>query len=179
MWNAMTRVRGRVGAALDDFSEHWIGWTFPPVERAFAQANWSPDSSSDYCQRCGDGVGPGEATDEGCGTCRQGSELEGGIADGVIRLGAYVDPLRGWVHAIKYQRWQEMAEAFGGQLAEALRASGRIDLARAAIVPMPMPWQRRLYRGIDHALLLAQWRASWMRRWRGCWCVRISRRRWD
>ena len=27
--------------------------------------------------------------------------------------------------------------------------------ARAAIVPMPMPWQRRLYRGIDHAQVIA------------------------
>jgi ComF family protein len=148
-------LRDRVGSTLDDLTEHWIGWTFPPVERAMAEANWSPDAADDYCQRCGDSVGVGEATAEGCATCRAGAELEGGIADGVIRLGPYIEPLRGWVQAIKYQRWNEMGESLGRLLGERIRVCACVDLQEAIVVPLPMPWQRRIYRGVDHAAMIA------------------------
>jgi ComF family protein len=149
-------VAQHVGSTVDALTEQWIGWTFPPVHRAFADADWHPEAASAYCQRCGDAVGPGEKTDEGCGTCRKGAELDGGIAQGVIRLGAYVDPLRGWVHAIKYHRWEEMGEALGSMLGAAVHASGKVDLQRAVVVPVPMPWQRRLFRGVDHTAVLAR-----------------------
>lgn len=149
-------IRERVVASIDDVSEQWIGWTFPPVERAFDDARFVPDAAEDYCQRCGDSVGTGEATEDGCGTCRKGAELGGGIADGVVRVGAYIEPLRGWLQAIKYRSWIEMGEALGAILGEHVRASGLIDLERAIVVPMPMPWQRRVYRGIDHAALIAK-----------------------
>jgi len=148
-------LKHRIGSSVDDVTEHWIGWTFPPVGRAMAEANWSPDAAGDYCQRCGDSVGPGEATADGCATCRTGAELDGGIADGVIRLGPYIEPLRGWVQAIKYQRWNEMGEALGRLLGERIRVSGLVNLQEAIVVPLPMPWQRRIYRGVDHAAIIA------------------------
>ena len=155
MARSTSQWRERIGSSVDDVTEHWIGWTFPPVERAIAEANWSPDAAGDYCQRCGDSVGPGEATAHGCATCRDGAELEGGIADGVIRLGSYVEPLRGWVQAIKYQRWNEMGEALGRLLGERVRVCGQVDLQEAIVVPLPMPWQRRIYRGVDHSAIIA------------------------
>ncbi|MCI0365463.1 MAG: hypothetical protein L0219_16495 [Phycisphaerales bacterium] len=140
---------------LDAAAEHWIGWTLPPVQRAIADADWKPDERDVYCHRCGDSVGPGEATAEGCGTCRKGGELSGGIGNGVVRLGAYVEPLERWVPQIKYQRWAEMGEHLGRLLAERVRESDLVWTHRTIVVPMPMPWQRRLYRGIDHTGVIA------------------------
>src|SRR5688572_22502295 len=107
------RVATSVRDYLDAAAEYWIGWTLPPVQRAIAEGEWQPDQPDMYCRRCGDSVGPGEATAEGCGTCRRGGELPGGIADGVVRLGAYADPLSSWVPRIKYQRWAEMGSYLG------------------------------------------------------------------
>ena len=75
--------------------------------------------------------------------------------DAVVRLGAYTDPLRQWIRSIKYQRWSDMAELLGRQLGAALIESKHLDVSRCVVVPMPMPWQRRVYRGIDHALAIA------------------------
>ena len=74
---------------------------------------------------------------------------------GIVRLGPYVDPLRQWIRSIKYQRWSDMAELLGRQLGVALTESKLLDVSRCVVVPMPMPWQRRVYRGIDHALAIA------------------------
>jgi predicted amidophosphoribosyltransferase len=123
------------------------------VARAFEDSSWKPDvaNGGTYCRRCGDSVGPGEATDVGCGTCREGADLAGGIGDGFIRLGTYVDPLRRWVRANKYQRWNEMGFALGQLLGQQLLPCGLVEPHATIIVPMPMPWIRRMYRGTDHA----------------------------
>lgn len=151
---ALAAWRSHLREYFDDVTERWIGWTFPPVERAIERAKWKPDGFDAYCGRCGDSVGLGEATVDGCGTCRKGAELSGGIANGVVRLGPYVTSLRDWIVQIKYQRWAEMGEYLGRRLAEQIIASNLIDPKRAVVVPMPMPWQRRLYRGIDHSRLI-------------------------
>jgi predicted amidophosphoribosyltransferase len=49
-----------------------------------------------------------------------------------------------------------MAAVMGELLAVRIKDSGAVDIARAIVVPMPMPWQRRLYRGIDHTATLAR-----------------------
>jgi ComF family protein len=145
-----------LGKFLDEFTHRWIGWTFPPAFQALDLSGWKPDSASAYCARCGDSVGVGEATVDGCSTCRVGAELEGGIGDRVVRLGPYVDELRDWILKIKYECWSEMGQALGQLLGGAVSESGAIDDPnRAIVVPMPMPWQRRLYRGIDHARVIA------------------------
>jgi predicted amidophosphoribosyltransferase len=145
----------RVADYIDNATEQWIGFTFPPVRRTIAEANWETDSPGAYCQRCGDSVAAGEATEAGCATCRAGGELSGGIADGVIRLGPFVESLQLWIHAIKYARWSEMGEELGFRLAQSVRSSDRIDVNRCIVVPMPMPWLRRMYRGIDHSDVVA------------------------
>lgn len=151
----VNEARRRIGDYVDAVTERWIGWTFPPVQRAMDDAQWIPDERSVYCRRCGDSVGPGEATELGCATCRQGAELSGGIADGVVRLGPHVDALRDWIVKIKYQHWAEMGDCLGRCLAEQVRSANVIDVDRAVVVPMPMPWQRRIYRGIDHTKVMA------------------------
>lgn len=138
---------------LEAIEEAWLGWSFPPTRRALADAGWRPDAPQRYCHRCGGSVGAGEVTPAGCGLCR-GSPP---VADAVVRLGPYEGRLREWVRAIKYRGWSEMAEALGHLLGRAIRA--RLDAgaskADLVVVPMPMPWQRRMYRGIDHARLIA------------------------
>jgi predicted amidophosphoribosyltransferase len=48
-----------------------------------------------------------------------------------------------------------MAGHLGAELGRAIEAAGILVPGRAVIVPMPMPWMRRLYRGIDHARVTA------------------------
>ena len=141
------------GSMLDGLSEQVVGWTFPPVARAFEDSPWKPEDvlANSYCRRCGDSVGPGEATDSGCSTCGEGAELDGGIGDQFVRLGPYVDPLRTWVRAVKFNHWNDMGVALGRLLGEQLVRSGTIARNSTIVVPMPMPWFRRMYRGTDHA----------------------------
>ena len=98
-------------------------------------------------------MGAGEVTVRGCGLCR-GVTVS---TDGVVRLGAYEGRLRDWIRAIKYRGWAEMADALGRTLGESVRErlGGDVDARDIVVVPMPMPWQRRIYRGIDHARLIA------------------------
>lgn len=146
----MTRSR-RVLEFLDSASEAWLGWHAPPVSRAFEDAAWKPDEHGCYCVRCGGSSGPGEAVESGCGACRGGS----GIGDGVVRLGHHDGALREWVLGIKYAQWAAMGGALGRQLGRQVQAANLINSDAAVVVPMPMPWQRRLYRGIDHARVIA------------------------
>jgi predicted amidophosphoribosyltransferase len=135
----------------DRLIRSFIGWSLPPAEWAIDEAGWAPDDPRAYCGRCGSGVGPGEIDAKGCGDCRSHRPA----FDRVVRLGSYSDPLREWVLSMKYRRWTEMAESLGNRLGDALVQRAAIEPGRAIVVPMPMPWQRRLYRGIDHAVLLA------------------------
>ncbi len=141
----------KIGAWVDDVQQTWLGWSLPPAQRAIANGGWKRDDPDSYCHRCGSSVGAGEATGTGCGSCRN----EATPVAGVVRLGPYIDPLRQWIPAIKYQRWSDMAELLGRQLGLALIESKGLDRSRCVVVPMPMPWQRRVYRGIDHALAIA------------------------
>lgn len=140
-----------IAGYLDGIGERWIGWYVPPVQRAFADAEWQRDSRDAYCGSCGLSAGPGEVRESGCAACR----VEPHLGDGIVRLGPYASHLRDWILRVKYGRWAEMAEALGQQLGEAVAEADVVDLNRAVVVPMPMPWQRRMYRGIDHAGVIA------------------------
>lgn len=156
--------------ALDDFAREWIGLSARPPMDAVSESDWSPDPWNTYCHRCGDSIGPGEALVEGsgqsrgCGTCRRGRELSGGIADSVIRLSTYTGPMVHWVHAIKHQCNDDLATHLADMLAREIMAGipHTILPTHTVVVPMPMPWQRRLFRGTDHAALLAEAVAQWI-----------------
>ncbi|MCP3979015.1 MAG: ComF family protein [bacterium] len=158
-----SRVVKKVLRVLDTVTEYWLGSSSPPPERAFelvGPTGWRPDRPDAYCGRCGESVGAGERTvdggggydDGGCASCRGARQL----TTAFVRLGAYEGPLREWVLGIKYGcRWTEMAETLGRALGQAVRAGGHVQPSRVIVVPMPMPWLRRLHRGIDHAGVLA------------------------
>lgn len=148
---------------LVSVEQAWIGWSLAPPEGVLAAAPWRPDAPAAYCRRCGGSVGDGEQTPDGCGSCRGHSVL----TDRVVRLSAYCEPMRGWVRTIKYRCWAEMADSLGHRLgavlASAMRDDACFDARGAIVVPMPMPWQRRLYRGIDHAGIIAEAAAAVLR----------------
>ncbi len=148
----------RFGQWLEAVEQSWLGWSLPPARRAIADAGWRPDAPLDYCGRCGSSVGAGERTSTGCGSCR-GLSVQ---TDRVVRLGPYTGPLREWVRAVKYRRWGEMALFLGRELGTVV-ASELTGPFPPIVVPTPMPWQRRLYRGIDHAGLIASGVAARLR----------------
>ena len=144
----------RRSAWLDDVLETWIGWTRPPYRLAWTDAGWTPERRGDACLRCGSSVGPGEARRAGCGGCRG----RPAVADGVLRLGPHEGALRDWVLDLKFRRWTAMGTglgfALGAVVAARLREAG-VDPETVVVVPTPMPWRRRLVRGVDHADVLA------------------------
>lgn len=157
---AVLSTSQRLSEWLDRAVETWMGYTLAGAEQAISESGWRQDDRSIYCPRCGEIVGEGEVvvvTGQGgrascCGWCR-GKRLP---YQAVVRLGSYSDPLREWILGVKYQNWAEMAEALGRRLGAEVRRAAAVDLKKALVVPMPMPWQRRLYRGMDHAASLAE-----------------------
>ncbi len=151
----LARRRDQLREWLVSVEQAWIGWSLAPPARVLAAEAWLPDAPTTYCHRCGGSVGAGESTPQGCGSCR-GHSIR---TDRVVRLSAYRASMRNWVRSIKYGAWAEMAASLGQRLgmavAAALENEGCFDAHRTVVVPMPMPWQRRLYRGIDHARLIA------------------------
>jgi ComF family protein len=138
--------------ALSEFVESWIGLSKPVAEAALQRAAFVADPPEEYCARCGESSGPGEAGADGCASCRRGPA----VADRVVRLGRYAPPLKDWIAGIKYEGWTEMAEVLGRLLGDRVRESMSSDSSRTLVVPVPMPWQRRIYRGLDHARMIAE-----------------------
>lgn len=137
---------------LHALEREWIGWDLPPLSVAMTEVPICPDSPEASCIRCGQTVGPGERTASGCASCRGvGSPLAA-----TIRLAEYGGGLARRILQVKHLRWFAMADLLGQMLGERARAMegdlGPID----AIVPVPMPFVRRLYRGIDHTHEIAR-----------------------
>ena len=152
MIDGLRTAAARLGAAADELAEVWLGYAVPPAERALDAAGFAPDDPDHYCGRCGGSMGRGEARDGGCASCR----ARPAVADRVVRLGPYAEPLRWWILQIKYHHWSEMGLALGRALGRAVRETEDPDPGLALVVPMPMPFARRLYRGIDHARVIAE-----------------------
>ncbi len=143
----------RAAAELDELAGFWIGRERPRPEEAARRSGWKPDRSDEYCGLCGSTVGPGEASKSGCGSCRRRTLLD---TDRIVRLGAYHGPLREWVRDVKYRRWSAMGEYLGRELGGVLAGLNEIERERAVVIPVPMPWTRRLLRGIDHTEIIAR-----------------------
>lgn len=143
--------RRRAFEHVDRALDHWLGYAAPPADRAVQSSSFTINAPGDYCTRCGDSIGRGEQTDKGCASCRNHRAL----ADAVVRLGPYVDDLRDWILRLKYERWSPIGRELGRMLADAITTANVVDPEYTIVVPMPMPWQRRMYRGIDHAQVIA------------------------
>lgn len=103
-----------------------------------------------YCRRCGAGLGTGVPEyPDGCVQCP--SPLA--RYERLWRLGPYDSPLREAVRALKYRRSGRLVGRLGTLLGEAVWNTAEWEFH--AVVPVPMHWRRRIFRGVDHAALLA------------------------
>jgi ComF family protein len=103
------------------------------------------------CPRCAARVGPFAVSDGSCPACR---------ADAVpflaaVRLGPYEGPLRDAVLLIKSNRHEGLAELLGERLAE-IHAARLRALNLDAVVPVPLHWRRRLWRGYNQSAAIAR-----------------------
>jgi predicted amidophosphoribosyltransferase len=138
----------------------WIGWDLPPLHVAMEDLPILADAPDASCIRCGQTVGSGERTSSGCGSCRgQRSPLSG-----TLRIAEYGGAIARRILQVKHLRWFAMAEALGRMLGERVLAMEAELGPITAVVPVPMPLVRRLYRGIDHTHEIARGVASVLRR---------------
>jgi predicted amidophosphoribosyltransferase len=117
------------------------------------------DDSGSWCLRCGYSVRVRLEGRRCCGRCA-GRAL---ARQGTVRLCGYGDE-RGWsnvVREVKFAKDRRGARAAGHALAQQwLRLAASHEVPHpghiACIVPVPMPWQRRIDRGIDHTWSIGQ-----------------------
>lgn len=97
------------------------------------------------CQRCSGPLSAGGM----CASCRS-APLK---LSGLRAVSAYQEPLRSYIHALKYDGHRRLAQPLGTRLAGVYSASGiRAD----ALVPVPLHSERERQRGYNHAALLAR-----------------------
>lgn len=148
--SAVQRLGRAISFGFRSVERALLGYDLPPPADEIAASGWRPDLPGSWCLRCGSGRPAASRSSRGCPECR-GRRLP---FESVVRLGTYREPLDGWVLRIKRRGWHAMAEALGDRLAaQCITEWGPSDLD--AVVPVPMPALRRIWRGIDHSAALA------------------------
>ena len=123
------------------------------------------DEVAMWCLRCGYSVRARIAGRRCCGRCA-GRTL---ARQGTVRLSGYGDE-RAWgavVREVKFGKDRRGGRAAGQALGNQWMRLAALDEAPhpahiACIVPVPMPWQRRIDRGIDHTWCIGQAFAGWI-----------------
>lgn len=94
-------------------------------------------------------VGPPKELPPPCAACRSDPPP----FDRLIALWRYQSPLREVVQAFKFSRLEYLGRHFATVLASSLRAAGASE--PDLLVPVPLPWPRRLLRGFNQTELVA------------------------
>lgn len=101
---------------------------------------------SPRCQRCGIAL---LSTGGYCQHCADNPP----VLHGIRAVGYYQEPLRTYIHALKYSGEKRLAEPLGALLAQAYRAYRmNVDI----ILPVPLHKTRQQQRGYNQSLLLAE-----------------------
>ena len=120
------------------------------------------------CPRCAGTIGPYAVIDGRCHACRN----ESFAFEQVLRLGRYEGLLREIILRLKNQRGEGLAELLGecwAKEAAALFAALHVDV----MIPVPLHWRRRWWRGYNQSAALCRGlaiclgvphQASWLRR---------------
>lgn len=158
---------------IDAIEKGLLGRVALSFDIAGRRGLWTPEPEGAACWRCAGAVGPHEADGDGCAACR----LDRLPWERALRLASYDDErVRGAILDLKYRAWRRTGDALGralGQrIASALESTG-IKGRDAVIVPVPMPWRRRVLRGVDHTLVLARGAGATS----GCRVMRVLRAR--
>ena len=105
--------------------------------------------AGDYCPACGRDASLYAMIGGHCGDCAGRTILW----DGIARGGVYQGPLREMILALKFRDRTETANRLAGLLDAAVAArpfATEVDY----VVPVPLHWRRRLWRGYNHAAVL-------------------------
>jgi ComF family protein len=165
---------GRALAAIGPRSRNWLhrglDLLFPPV-CAFCAQELAQRESAEFedrvllcqdcrkalvddgpaCRRCGASLARESDSLDGCEQCHN----ERPRYAEVVRLGRYQDTLRSAVLRIKRVSQQPLAATLGEWLAQCREASfARLQVD--VVVPIPMHWSRRAWRGTNSPEVLAQ-----------------------
>ena len=122
------------------------------------------------CPACAATVGPFAVHDGKCGACR----AEGFGFDAVRRMGVYSGQRRELVLRLKAASQQWLAERLVAAWLDR-RGDELRGLGCTAVVPVPMHWRRRLWRGSNHAATLSAALARGLglpHRWGWLWRLR-------
>lgn len=103
-----------------------------------------------FCRSCRTPFAtPYPLDDDGrCGLCRAGLNQ----FDSAYAYSSYDGAMRELIHLFKYDRVRPLATVLGGFLNAALPGEERFDM----LVPMPLHWVRRWWRGFNQSYLLAR-----------------------
>lgn len=129
----------------------------PPIvqvgEDEAAMGDFEIDEPTAYCSRCGQSVGEGEATTRGCSHCVNQSMPW----QRMYRLSSYDEPMATWIRCFKFRRHWTWSQAFGQWLSNIIAEplDDKPD-AKTLVIPVPMHWQRRCFRGYNQSALIAQ-----------------------
>jgi ComF family protein len=102
------------------------------------------------CPHCGSTVGPHLDLDEGCPACRK----EAFVFGGVVRMGPYDGLLREVILRMKHWTGEELTEVIGAIWARKIAERVR-PLHADMVVPVPLHWSRRWWRGFNQSDILA------------------------
>lgn len=163
--NLHAALARRPAGWLSQFERTWLDTTAPPLAERMTIERWRPDVPGDYCYRCGQTLTDAPPTANGCPAC----EHTRPSWHRIVRLGSYDEPLRSWIHEIKFTQWRRLGTDLGRLLGAAaadeikrLKDSTGSEQVRAIlsrppmVVPMPTTFWRLAARGIDHARTLAR-----------------------
>lgn len=159
-WPTLTRGWMRAAGRecqlmFDEVETDLLGLTHRSWRGLCAKTDWVRDECKAYCPRCGRSVGAYEADMDGCSSCRS-KRLPW---ERLVRLGEYEGPLRSGIVQSKYTPWLRMCRELGWEMGEALDQvleQAVEDRRKFVLCPVPISWRRRMSRGIDHTLILAQ-----------------------
>jgi ComF family protein len=174
-WDAPRAFVGKCAAVLPGRLQTWQSATvdllFPPECAVCASALTPEADGAAVCQRCRrqlcdectlcDRCGARLPADAGplvnCAHCK-GRRF---AFETVVPLGRYQGPMREAVLTMKHANSLPLSTAMGNLLAN-FRAERLASLRVDAVVPIPMHWRRRLWRGVNSPEVLAARLARWL-----------------
>lgn len=126
----------------------------PENDGVFCDDCWSQllkCAGGDYCRRCGKDVSRYAIIDGRCGNC-QSQSLS---FDGIARAGKYEAALKKLLLNFKFDDKTEFRNTLSSLANSALEGADFYDHIDC-FVPVPLHWRRRLFRGFNQSLLIAQ-----------------------